>query len=114
MTGALNTLAAGPGHGDDITRDDSIASRLVRLRDLTRKPWVVVVDGGRFYDAMAARIEDGGIPVFRAADRALAVFNAYAAEMLRRRAAREARPSASRRPARAPLEVRETVPGATP
>ncbi len=83
LTGALNTLAASAGHPDDVTREDSLASRLVRLRDATAKPWVAVVDGGRLYDAMARHLEDGGVPTFRTADRALRILNLYCAEMRR-------------------------------
>jgi len=83
LTGALNTLAAGAGQPDDVTREDSLASRLIRLRGLTGKPWVVVVDGGRLYDAMARHLEDGGLPTFRAADRALRVLNIYCEAMRR-------------------------------
>ena len=99
LTGALNTLAAGPGHADDVAREDSLASRLMRMRDLTRKPWVAVVDAGPLYDAMATRLEDGGIPVFRTADRALHVLNVYCAEAIRRQAARRSRPAGPGRPA---------------
>jgi acyl-CoA synthetase (NDP forming) len=96
LTGALNTLEAGEGHTDDVTRADSLASRLVGMRGITRKPWVAVVDGGRLYDAMARRIEDGGVPVFRTADRALRVFNVYCAEMIRRARARGAQGTTAR------------------
>jgi acyl-CoA synthetase (NDP forming) len=71
MTGALNSLAAGPGHGDDVRRDDSVARRLVKLWSETRKPWVAVVDAGVLYDEAAAVLDEGGVPTFRAADRAL-------------------------------------------
>ncbi len=111
LTGALNTLAAGAGHADDVAHADSLANRLVRLRDLTPKPWVVVVDGGRLYDAMAGRIEDGGIPAFRTADRALRMMNVYAAEMKRRAGARE-RSVAGARTAAAPAPAQPAPAGA--
>jgi len=71
MTGALNTLAPGPGHDDDVRRADSVAARLVRLWSDGPKPWVAVVDAGPLYDACATVLEEGGVPTFRAADRAL-------------------------------------------
>ena len=71
LTGALDTLAAGPGHEEDVRRRDGIASRLARLADEVAKPWVVVVDAGPLYDPMAQVLEAGGLPVFRTADRAL-------------------------------------------
>ena len=73
LTGALQTLARGEGHAEDVGGPDSLASRLVRLNAATRKPWVAVVDGGPLYDAMARVLEDGGVPTFRTADRALAM-----------------------------------------
>jgi acyl-CoA synthetase (NDP forming) len=71
MTGALNTLAAGAGHQEDVTREDGVVARLLRLRRDVPKPWVAVVDAGRIYDPMAQALEDGGVATFRTADRAL-------------------------------------------
>jgi len=71
MTGALNTLAAGAGHNEDVRREDSVVARLLRLREEIAKPWVAVVDAGRIYDPMAQALEDGGVAAFRTADRAL-------------------------------------------
>jgi len=82
LTGALDTLAAGPGHGEDVDHPDGLAARLVRLGDEIVKPWVVVVDAGRLYDPLAQRLEDGGLPVFRAADRALRLFGRACARRL--------------------------------
>jgi len=79
MTQALNTLEPGAGHPEDVRREDSIAHRLVRLMRATTKPWVAVVDAGRIYDAMARILEDGGVPTFRTADRALRLFNRWVA-----------------------------------
>jgi len=79
MTMALNTLVKGEAHGEDLTREDSIANRLVRLYHATTKPWVAVVDAGSIYDPMAARLESGGVPAFRTADRALRLLNRWAA-----------------------------------
>lgn len=76
-TPALNTLARGEGHTEDVTREDSVAERLLRLRRETIKPFVVVVDAGVLYDPLAARLECGGIPVFRTADRALRLFEIF-------------------------------------
>jgi len=78
LTQALNTLPPGPAHGEDEAREDSIANRLVRLFHATTKPWVVVVDAGELYDPMVRRLEHGGVPTFRAADRALRLLNRWA------------------------------------
>ncbi len=71
MTPALETLAAGPGHAEDCTRDGAVASRLATLARVTAKPWVVVVDAGALYTPFADALAGAGIPVFRSADRAL-------------------------------------------
>ncbi len=89
MTGALDTLAPGAGHSDDVDREDSVAGRLVRLFHATRKPWVAVVDAGRLYDRMAQRLEDGGVPTFRTADRALRLFGRWCTQRLPAGAAAE-------------------------
>jgi acyl-CoA synthetase (NDP forming) len=77
LSGALNTLAAGPGHGENVAAEDSLASRLIRLRASVRKPWVAVVDGGPLYDGMAGLLQRGGVPVFRTADRALRLLEIF-------------------------------------
>jgi acyl-CoA synthetase (NDP forming) len=78
-TGALETLAPGPGHSEDVAREGSIARRLIGLFDETDKAWVVVVDAGPLYDPLALALEVAGVPVFRAADRALRLFDRYCA-----------------------------------
>ena len=77
MTPALATLAAGPGHEEDLTRADSVASRLARLAGETMKPWVAVVDAGPLYSPFADALAAAGIPTFRSADRALEVLAVY-------------------------------------
>jgi acyl-CoA synthetase (NDP forming) len=72
LTGALATLPAGPGHGEDLAASEAVAARLGALWQRTHKPWVVSVDAGPRYDAFADALSRGGIPVFRTADRALA------------------------------------------
>lgn len=79
-TAALNTLPASAAHGEDLEREDSIAGRLLRLKAESPKPWVAVIDAGAVYDPLARRLEAGGIPTFRAADRALRVLNVFVAD----------------------------------
>ena len=79
LTPALNTLVPGAGHREDFLREDSIVSRLIRLRGETSKPWVVIVDAGDIYDPMARHLERHGVPVFRSQDRALRLFGAFCA-----------------------------------
>ncbi|HSN67972.1 MAG TPA: hypothetical protein VLV48_01920, partial [Thermoanaerobaculia bacterium] len=78
LTPALNTLAPGAAHREDLARDDGVVTRLASLWNRTRKPWVMVVDGGALYDPMAAALGSAGIPVFRTADRALRAFSRWA------------------------------------
>lgn len=77
MTGALRTLAPGPGHAEDAGAPDAVARRLARALAESPKPAVAVVDGGALYDAMATALEAGGVPVFRSADRALRLLEAW-------------------------------------
>jgi acyl-CoA synthetase (NDP forming) len=77
LTGALNTLPPGAEHGEDIGRADSVVRRLARLHAASRKAWVAVVDAGAPYDPMAEALETAGVPTFRTADRALAMFARY-------------------------------------
>jgi acyl-CoA synthetase (NDP forming) len=82
LTGALHTLPCAGDHTEDVRDARSIASRLaVRFRE-SDKAWVAVVDGGAHYDAMAAQLEDDGVPMFRTADRALRLFETYCASRL--------------------------------
>jgi acyl-CoA synthetase (NDP forming) len=83
LTSALNTLPAGPGHGDDLTRPDSVGCRLGRLHRELAKAWVAVVDGGPVYDPLAALLEEQGVPTFRTADTALRLLNVFVAHRLR-------------------------------
>ncbi|MEI6669113.1 MAG: acetate--CoA ligase family protein [Acidobacteriota bacterium] len=79
MTGALNSLPAGSGHAEDFRRPDSLVSRLAAMSSQRRIPWIAVVDAGPLYDAMARHLAAAGIPTFRAADRAMRLFNVYCA-----------------------------------
>jgi acyl-CoA synthetase (NDP forming) len=83
MTGALNTLAPTEEHGEDVFDAMSIANGLARLKQVTSKAWVAVIDGGLLYDPMAAILEDNEIPVFRTADRALRILEKYCNSRLR-------------------------------
>jgi len=79
MTPALNSVPPGAGHRDDVRRADGIGPRLVRLKQELPKAWVAVVDAGALYDPLAAILEEGGVPTFRTADRALRLLNVFCA-----------------------------------
>ena len=87
LTPAMNTLPAGPGHREDLSKDDSFASRMVRLKHATIKPWVAVVDAGKVYDPLVAMLEAQQVPTFREADRALRLFNVFCAAQATKNAA---------------------------
>ncbi|HSQ38014.1 MAG TPA: acetate--CoA ligase family protein [Acidimicrobiia bacterium] len=82
LTPVLATLEAGPGHSEDLAASGSLARRLIDLWRATTKPWVLVIDGGSLYDPLARHLEREGVPVFRAADRALRALGRYAAVRL--------------------------------
>ena len=77
LSAMINTLAAGPAHKEDVTRDDSLAGRYGRLIKETEKPWVAVVDAGDLYDPLARELLSRGVPTFRSADRALKMLNLW-------------------------------------
>ena len=77
LTGALNTLPESSDHDENVESQTSIASRLVELWRQTSKPWVAVVDAGPAYDTMERVLSDGGVPVFRTADRAARLLELY-------------------------------------
>jgi len=83
LTAALQTLPPGPAHREDVASAGAVAMRLRRVRDAIAKPWVAVVDAGALYDPMARLLEEAEIPTFRAADRALRLFNIFCAARLR-------------------------------
>lgn len=77
LTAALQTLPCGEKHREDILSQKSIAMKFARLWRESKKPWIVIVDGGPIYDPMARLLRENGIPVFRIADRAMRLFHYY-------------------------------------
>lgn len=79
VTGALETLAATDdgSHREDISRDEALGHRWLKVIGESPKPTVVVVDSGRMYDALCCQIEAAGVPVFRKIDRAARALAAY-------------------------------------
>jgi len=71
LTPALDTLPPGPDHGEDVHRPTAVVARLAALGRASAKPFVLVVDAGTQYDAMAQALETAGLVTFRTADRAL-------------------------------------------
>jgi acyl-CoA synthetase (NDP forming) len=77
LTPALATLPPDDAHREDLHAGSSIASRLVEIWNSEPKPWCAVVDSGPLYDPMVRVLEEGGIPTFRSADRALRRFGRW-------------------------------------
>jgi acyl-CoA synthetase (NDP forming) len=83
LTKALQTLPAGEGHGEDLTRPGGFATRTIEVFRSTSKPVIVNIDSGRLYDPLADHLERAGIPVFRRADEALRFLRMYVDRQLR-------------------------------
>jgi len=77
LTARMNTLAAGTGHAEDVTRDDSLGVRYGALFAQGSKPWVAVVDSGDLYDPLSRELTRRGVPTFRTSDRALRILNMW-------------------------------------
>ncbi len=86
MTPAMQTLAPGPGYAESTLAPESTASRLAEMAKTCPKPFVVNIDAGHDYDAMAAQLEEAGVPVFRRSDEAVKFMRTYVAARLRLRA----------------------------
>ncbi len=87
LTVALDTLPPGPGHDNDLARENGIGLRLARLHAAIDKAFVAVVDAGAVYDPLVAVLEQHGIPTFRTADTALRLLNVFVAARARAAAA---------------------------
>jgi acyl-CoA synthetase (NDP forming) len=84
LTPAMQTLAPGDEHSESVHVPESIARRLPEVAARHQTPLVVVIDSGHRFDAMAAVVEAGGLPVFRSADRAVRVLRKWVDVALRR------------------------------
>ena len=77
LTPALQSLPKSEHHREDLTREEGVVQLLAERFATSTKPWVIVVDGGEDYDAMAYALEARGVPTFRTADRAAAALEAF-------------------------------------
>ncbi len=84
VVAVLNTLIPNGKHQENIYQYDSLAMRLVTLKQQINKPWVAVIDGGDMYDPMIKLLRENGIPTFRVADRAIRLLNLFCNEQLRK------------------------------
>ena len=77
LTWQVQALPPGEGHREDINSEDSIVRRLIKVKREYDKPFVAVVDCGEEYDPMVKALEEGGIPTFRTADRAIRLLRKF-------------------------------------
>jgi len=71
LTPAMQTLAPGEENGASILDPASIARLLPEVAAASDKPLLAVIDSGVLFDPLADALQVGGLPVFRAADRAV-------------------------------------------
>jgi acyl-CoA synthetase (NDP forming) len=79
LTPAMQTLPPGRVPNESIDSPSSIAVQLPQIAAGQAKPLVAVVDSGEWFDPLAERLDAGGLPVFRAADRAVRALCRYVA-----------------------------------
>lgn len=92
LSPAMRTLPEGLREGDSLEDPASIASILPATVRTLQKPVIAVVDGGTLYDPLVARLEAGGVLVFRSCDRAVAALAKYLEGRLHATTLREACP----------------------
>ncbi len=85
LTPALETLPPSDRWPESVEHEESVARRLPAVAAGSDKPVVVVVDSGELYDPLAETLEAGGLPVFRAADRAVRALRTWSRTRLTRR-----------------------------
>lgn len=73
----LEDLPRGFGHDEDIDRETSLPSRLIRLFHRSRKPMVFSVDSGPLYESCVQMMMRAGLPCFRKVDRATRALAAF-------------------------------------
>jgi acyl-CoA synthetase (NDP forming) len=69
-TPALDSLARGEGHREDVEGENGLATRLAAVFRASSKPAVFSVDSGALYDPLAQALRRSGLPTFRRVDRA--------------------------------------------
>jgi len=71
LTPAMQTLPPADERHESILDPQSIANLLPEVVAASNKPLVAVIDSGVLFDPLADALQRGGLPVFRAADRAV-------------------------------------------
>jgi acyl-CoA synthetase (NDP forming) len=83
LTPNIQSLAHGLDPSDVFDAPGGYAERVIKIFKAASKPFVVVIDAGRHYDALTYHLQDAGLPVFRSADRATKIFGRYVERKLR-------------------------------
>ncbi len=77
------TLPSGVFGKEDIEHDDSYPNRMIRCFRDSDKPMISVIDSGKLYDPLVAKMEAAGLITFRTADLALRILGKYITGKLR-------------------------------
>ncbi len=77
FTSTVQSLSRDKSDRDIFDAPGSYANLTIDLFNKTTKPFVVIINGGRDYDAMVTYLEQAGIPVFRSADEATRILGLY-------------------------------------
>ena len=75
LTAAMDTLPKGENHPDNMER--SFLKEAAAAAKSLRKPLIFCVAAGTLYEPYCAYALELGLPVFRSADRAVAVYSKY-------------------------------------
>jgi acyl-CoA synthetase (NDP forming) len=78
----METLPAGPGHGEDIEHENSYPNVTIRVFKETTKPMIVSINSGPLYDPAVKMMEAAGVPCFRKIDRAMKALDIYLSHTL--------------------------------
>ncbi len=73
----LQTLPEGMVPDESLHSQDGVVQLISALFREEKKPFVVVVDGGKLYDPFVELLETNGLPVFHSADQAVTAFAKY-------------------------------------
>jgi acyl-CoA synthetase (NDP forming) len=77
FTSAIQALPNQKTDAQFLDARDSYPYLTIELFNNSTKPFVIVINAGRDYDALVSRLEHGGVPVFRNADEATRLLGIY-------------------------------------
>ncbi len=77
LSPSVSSLPEGVRNGESLTGETGIATLMPRAVAGIEKPVLGIVDAGKLFDPMVDLLEQGGVPVFRSSDRAVAALAKY-------------------------------------